>query len=718
VYMSKALNFTRYMSDYFPLENIEIRKVKATVSNSNLNLTANPPTIHNLLIENPNFLRSRNFFNRSALLNASRSNSDNPCSASVCLSAQDGPSSPTSCPYQLGSHPEILQRLCRPRNPNDNISYLQCCQWIRDSDQPDDLRQVEDTMFLTHGGGLKFSFPDFIWREYVGPQPISDILQGVALTHELLRTEFRIQGDKFGILPYDSGLGSTRVFIAPVDIIDKKPSQTEFFENELNPEEPIPPSNQTLKKRLESFLNSTLPDLNDSNSNLESKKFYHPDRIKKRYKLGLFPSIEDIGETNTVGAIATAALMLKEYAFTNQIILLIFTDGINTGSCNYEVPVNGKLTWTQIEQCVNSPKIFRTGAGSRTQISELNRQYLNEFMFDLTGKREYLQNLPGDVPQKKRRSHQGILGFLAENGITPIVFIFNGTAGGIPITSNAENQCLYTREALRSAGLPTAFRSSHDAVFSVDVGGSLYLAKRSGGFGNVFSYLLGNLEPYLLSIGGDFIQLLPKCPHSGNGMPIRERILKFCHETLHRLESSGVSRRFSSSPTHFSRDTRFGICGHSIFEIRQNYPHWGQFVNIWNLNTNQLPTCLAFDFSYIWSNVRFGANLMNFGVDLNMPDRIRPDLNQNPPHEELFNLNHMMFFGETQYFGLTWMPHIQISIAGGLRCHPDLDLKTQIRNVLADILRRPQISIVTNYHEITGIQSVPSSAEDSPVSAE
>jgi hypothetical protein len=54
------------------------------------------------------------------------------------------------------------------------------------------------------------------------------------------------------------------------------------------------------------------------------------------------------------------------------------------------------------------------------------------------------------------------------------------------------------------------------------------------------------------------------------------------------------------------------------------------------------------------------------------------------------------------------MPHIDILVAGGLRCHPEKRIFEQIQEVFEEILRNPDVLIFDSVPELTqGPQAKP-----------
>ncbi|MCS6961748.1 MAG: hypothetical protein NZT61_04515, partial [Deltaproteobacteria bacterium] len=154
-----------------------------------------------------------------------------------------------------------------------------------------------------------------------------------------------------------------------------------------------------------------------------------------------------------------------------------------------------------------------------------------------------------------------------------------------------------------------------------------------------------------------------------------------------------------------SGDSNFGLCGHSRCKSGNNFAcdEWA----VINTDAHKFLSCLAFDTPILGNSpVRYGIALFNLGLDLKMPAfkdhqtmNIRPDAWT--WNSTTRNFSHLYLVGRLRGLILTFMPHIDISVAGGLRCHPTMNIEQQIEEVLRDILKKPRISLTNNLEEIS-----------------
>ncbi|MCS6894244.1 MAG: hypothetical protein NZO16_06760, partial [Deltaproteobacteria bacterium] len=595
--------------------------------------------------------------------------------------------SPSACPYQVGAHPRVKSAL-------NNAAIPELLRGTLDSLEDPPLMNLMDTFYNRFINAFNSSpFPSFLWQDYLGPQPLSGILQGLALIHDLFRTKFRVPGDKFGLMTLINTPGYTRTFIPPTTPIFKNPNNL-VFSHELQDDQAIPTNSSISSSRLESFLSATHP------SQIRGLDYWSFERVAQRYQLGLFPPIQETGETNLVWTLAVVAAYLREHAVNNQVIVPVFTDLIAFGDCQMGQITGGKIKWENIYNCIRNPIRGLSGLASPTP-ADYN-QLVNRLMYNLTGNRDYVGG--------QARSHQGLIRFMAENNIFPIFFVFNATAGGIPIIRHG-NECLFSRKELRQRNFPTAFNRNFDLAYGLDIGRSIWLARRSGNYGNIYAYTFGDLEPIFREVGSDFVQILPRCKPSFNESLSSTNLLTSIIARIQFLcnwyNSRNLSLNTQMAATHYSRgDNTFGPCGHSRCKpgTSTNFACHGWFFV--ESDMHKALSCLAFDSRAAFNSpVRYGASLFNLGLDLNMPINqtlrsvnIRPDRRV----EEDFtrNFSEWNFVGRFDDFNLTFMPHIDISVAGGLRCHPTMNIEQQIEEVLRDILKKPIISLVNNFEEV------------------
>jgi hypothetical protein len=103
-------------------------------------------------------------------------------------------------------------------------------------------------------------------------------------------------------------------------------------------------------------------------------------------------------------------------------------------------------------------------------------------------------------------------------------------------------------------------------------------------------------------------------------------------------------------------------------------------------------SCIAFESISAGRGSFWGAGLLNFGLDFGIQyPSWRPDIYKD---NLTYPFNPFLFVGRQLNFHLHFMPHIDISIAGGLRCHPEQSIFQQIHEVLNQILRNPESIIL------------------------
>jgi hypothetical protein len=657
------------MSDYVPVNVAGLKKLKL---NRNNYLPEEESTTYsfNLLVEDPEFLKRRKFYDRGLL----RENLDEPgeyC-PTICRLENNVITSPSACPYQLGFHPIVANKLRNPNNEGENRDnpcyvYREGSRGWRhkfiDSVIPKDALLF--SWFGWYGPAYKTSdrvilhafWPDFyFFNEYIGPQPFSDLVQGVAWTYKLLAEDFKISGDQFGILPFTSELGFLSSFI------------------------PL----QELNVPVDQIRNGNCSGLDQSGqktcnllASIWPENFDTLQKVRRRYQLGLFPASEiNRQETNLIWALAVAANYLRNISATHRVYLPVFSDFLALGSCNFGRIENSRLSWGNIENCISNPVNRQTAVASASDFENMFFDMLNA----LTG-----QNRNG------QRLHQGLLRFLAENNIIPIFFVLNGTAGGIPLTEIG-GTCAYERKVLFQNGLPTAFNREVDLIFHRDIGKILETGKRSGHYGNLYIYTLGDLEPILREIGGDFVQLLPKCKIRDNsGLSAQSRLLRYC-DSAHRRVSP-------SYPTHYSLNNQnFGICGHLLSYPTNWGPHGRRGAASVDSDAHEFGSCINFETAKAGVGSFWGFSFLNFRLDFGItPDAWRIDKEGN----RTFTLNPFLFVGRVFYSFLHFMPHIDISVAGGLRCHPQKSIFDQIKEVFESLLRSPDVLIFSDVSEVS-----------------
>jgi len=687
-YLSRALNFLRYMSDYVPVNVSGLKKLKLNPNNYLPEEESTTYSFH-LLVENPEFLKKRKFFDKD-LVNLEQQGGD--YCPRIC--SVNSITSPSACPYQLGFHPIVANKL---RSRGDNTRDP--CYVYRKSNpaegwtyefNPDQI--PKDALLFKWWGwsytdsdrvGLHAFWPDFYFLdEYIGPQPFSDLVQGVAWTYKLLAEDFKISGDQFGILPFTSELGFSSSFI-PLQEIDV-PLLNEIRSGNCNVE------GQSRQKTC-NLLASIWP----NNSSISPNNFDNIQKVKRRYELGLFPASEiNKQETNLIWALAVAANYLRNISATHRVYLPVFSDFLALGSCNFGRIENSRLSWGNIQNCISNPVNRQTAVASASDFQNM--------FFDM------LNALTGEIyRQGQQQRHQGLLRFLAENNIIPIFFVLNGTAGGIPLT-NIRNTCVYERKELIQNGLPTAFNRQVDLIFNRDIGRILETGKRSGHYGNLYIYTLGDLEPILREIGGDFVQLLPKCKVRHNSdLSARERLLRFC---------ASARRDVSPSyPTHYSlNNENFGICGHLLYYPTNWGPHgWAGAASV-NSDAHRFGSCINFETARAGVGSFWGFSFLNFGLDFGVKfDAWRIDIYNDGTSTYTYTLNPFLFVGRHYNYFLHFMPHIDISVAGGLRCHPQRGIFEQIREVFESLLRSPDVLIFSDVSEVS--QRLPQALPANPL---
>ncbi|MCX7953452.1 MAG: hypothetical protein N2654_07490, partial [Deltaproteobacteria bacterium] len=690
-YLAQWPSFNRYMSDYVEHSTPDQTKLDYNLdqNSSSVSFTEQRGARMHLLVEDPKWLRQREFFNK-AQLRVGHTN----CDTSICSGRTDA--SLTSCPYQIGNHPAIYLSFC---NREDHRPA--CCPAVTNANTLTQLAYATDVFFAgwPFGNGINAAswgvytipYPDFLWEDYEGPQPLMDMLQGLALTYNAMRQRFRVSGDLFGILPFRSGLGSGRVFIPPAPLT-VNPSNFGEFVNVDNLGNVSSLTPQNIENRLKAFIYASWP------SSINGNNFYDIDRVKFRYDLGLLPSISDFGETNLVATLSLAGLYLRDLAKTRQVIIPVFTDLLAQGGCDLGLSNNQtELTFQNLLNCLQT-RTDRSGVLNAN--SDTYRTWIHEMMWILTGDNSY-SGLSG------RQRHEGLIRFLARHGMTPIFFVYNGTAGGIPIYRFGD-QCIYDYNQIKARGLPTAFNRNFDAAFGIDVGRSLRLAKIQGGFGNVYAYVLGELEPVLREIGSDFIQIGPKCKPSGHVQSAAQKLQQVCMRANQMLnDQANPLRTDRTLATHYSGGAGYGPCGHRFPGAQHSSPHLGDSTIKNRLPFTEFMSCINFDFiaagrhPYV-SLVRFGAGLFSFVSDLGLREVFDPYRRQGEPNEMLNLYNQHFTRAWGNYLRLTFVPHIDISIAGGLRCSPTENMEDQILKALQSVLRNPRIHLAKNLHELGG----------------
>jgi len=401
-------------------------------------------------------------------------------------------------------------------------------------------------------------------------------------------------------------------------------------------------------------------------------------KVKRRYELGLFPVSEiNKQETNLIWALAVAANYLRDISATHRVYLPVFSDFLALGSCNFGEIQNSRLSWANIQNCISNPVNRGTATASASDFENM--------FFDM------LSALTGQIyRQGQQQRHQGLLRFLAENNIIPIFFVLNGTAGGIPLT-RINNTCAYERRELIQNGKPTAFNSEVDRIFHRDIGKILETGKRSGHYGNLYIYTLGDLEPVLREIGGDFVQLLPRCKvRRDSTLSARDRLLQYCESAYKNVSPS--------YPTHYSLNNQnFGICGHLLYYPTNWGPHGWAGESSVRSPAHQFGSCINFETAKAGVGSFWGFSFLNFGLDFGVtPEAWRIDKEGN----RTYTLNPFLLVGRLNRF-LHFMPHIDISVAGGLRCHPERSIFYQIREVFESLLRSPDVLIFSDVSEVS-----------------
>jgi len=690
-YLSRALNFLRYMSDYVPVTVSGLKKLKLNQNN----LLEEESTTYNfhLLVENPQFLKNRKFYDESLVVREGLIQQEGDYCPRICR--VNSITSPSACPYQLGFHPIVANKLRVPNNA-DNTSNP--CYVYREgskgwTDQFGDDQIPKDALLFKWGGWsyttsdrviLHAFWPDFyFFNDYIGPQPFSDLVQGVAWTYKLLAEDFKISGDQFGILPFTSELGFSSSFI---------PLQ------EINvPVEQIRNGNciglgQSREKTC-NLLASIWPN-NIGPNNIWPNNFDNIEKVKKRYQLGLFPASEiNKQETNLIWALAVAANYLRDISATHRVYLPVFSDFLALGSCNFGSIEYSRLSWGNIQNCIRNPSNRQTAVASASDFQNM--------FFDM------LNALTGQIYRQGQQLHQGLLRFLAENNIVPIFFVLNGTAGGIPLTKIG-GTCAYERKVLIQNGKPTAFNREVDRIFHRDIGKILETGKRSGHYGNLYIYTLGDLEPILREIGGDFVQLLPRCKTRDNAaLSAHRRLLRYC---------DAASRDVSPSyPTHYSlNNENFGICGHLLRYPTNWGPHGWRGESSVRSQAHEFGSCINFETAKAGVGSFWGFSFLNFGLDFGVtPDAWRIDIYNDGTSTYTYTLNPFLFVGRHYNYFLHFMPHIDISVAGGLRCHPQKSIFDQIKEVFESLLRSPDVLIFSDVSEVS--QRLPQALPANPI---
>jgi len=668
-YLSRALNFLRYMSDYVPVEVVGLKKLK--LNPNNLLEEESTPHTFNLLVENPQFLKNRKFYDENLVVSEGVIQQEEGYCPRICR--VNSITSPSACPYQLGFHPIVANKLRNPENGGENRDNP--CYVYREGRRgwrhqfsasviPKDALLFR--WFGLYGPSYKTSdrvvldafWPDFYFLgEYIGPQPFSDLVQGVAWTYKLLAEDFKISGDQFGILPFTSELGFSSSFI---------PLQ------EINV-----PVNQIRNGNCSGLDQSGHKTCNLLAS-IWPENFDTLQKVRRRYQLGLFPASEiNRQETNLIWALAVAANYLRNISATHRVYLPVFSDFLALGSCNFGEIQNSRLSWANIQNCISNPSNRQTAMASASDFENM--------FFDM------LNALTGQNYRQGQQLHQGLLRFLAENNIIPIFFVLNGTAGGIPLTEIG-GTCAYEREVLIQNGKPTAFNREVDLIFHRDIGKILETGKRSGHYGNLYIYTLGDLEPILREIGGDFVQLLPRCKvRHDSALSAHDRLLQYCGSARRRVSPS--------YPTHYSLNNQnFGICGHLLRYPTNWGPHGKGKASSVDSPAHRFGSCINFETAKAGFGSFWGFSFLNFRLDFGItPDAWRIDKEDNRTH----TLNPFLFVGRVFYSFLHFMPHIDISVAGGLRCHPQKSIFDQIKEVFESLLRSPDVLIFSDVSEVS-----------------
>ncbi len=78
-----------------------------------------------------------------------------------------------------------------------------------------------------------------------------------------------------------------------------------------------------------------------------------------------------------------------------------------------------------------------------------------------------------------------------------------------------------------------------------------------------------------------------------------------------------------------------------------------------------------------------------------------------------YPLNPLLFAGRVDDRFLHFMPHIDISVAGGLRCHPQKSIFDQIKEVFESLLRSPDVLIFSDVSEVS--QRLPQALPGNPI---
>jgi len=691
-YLSRALNFLRYMSDYESVKVEGLKKLKLNPNNNYLPEEESTSYRFNLLVENPRFLKNRKFYEESLVVEEGLIQQGQDYCPRICR--VNSITSPSACPYQLGFHPIVANKL----RIGDSDNTTNPCYVYRKGNRGWSRQfregQIPKDALLFRWGRPSYTdsdrvllhafWPDFyFFNDYIGPQPFSDLVQGVAWTYKLLAEDFKISGDQFGILPFTSELGFSSSFI-PLQEINVPVEQI----RNGNCSGLGQPGEKTCNLLASIWPNNIGP------NNIWPNNFDNIEKVKKRYQLGLFPASEiNKQETNLIWALAVAANYLRNISATHRVYLPVFSDFLALGSCNFGEIRNSRLSWGNIQNCIRNPSNRQTAVASASDFQNM--------FFDI------LNALTGQIYRQGQQLHQGLLRFLAENNIIPIFFVLNGTAGGIPLTKIG-GTCAYERKVLIQNGLPTAFNREVDRIFHRDIGKILETGKRSGHYGNLYIYTLGDLEPILREIGGDFVQLLPRCKTRDNAaLSAHRRLLRYC---------DAASRDVSPScPTHYSlNNENFGICGHLLRYPTNWGPHgWAGGSSV-RSRAHEFGSCINFETAKAGVGSFWGFSFLNFGLDFGVtPEAWRIDIYNDGTSTYTYTLNPFLFVGRHYNYFLHFMPHIDISVAGGLRCHPQKSIFDQIREVFESLLRSPDVLIFSDVSEVS--QRLPQALPANPI---
>jgi hypothetical protein len=129
-----------------------------------------------------------------------------------------------------------------------------------------------------------------------------------------------------------------------------------------------------------------------------------------------------------------------------------------------------------------------------------------------------------------------------------------------------------------------------------------------------------------------------------------------------------------------------------------------------NSHAHEFGSCINFETAKAGIGSFWGFSFLNFGLDFGVtPDAWRMDKYGN----STYTLNPFLFVGRHYDYFLHFMPHIDISVAGGLRCHPQRTIFEQIREVFESLLRSPDVLIFSDVSEVS--QRLPQALPANPI---